>query len=40
MTGSDQQTTFIVEPIEYEIFVGAHSLDEYALKARITVHSG
>jgi beta-glucosidase len=30
---------FLVEPIEYEIFVGAHSLDHQALRARLTVHS-
>jgi beta-glucosidase len=28
---------FVVEEIEYEVFVGAHSLDEHALKARFEV---
>jgi beta-glucosidase len=28
---------FVVEPLEYELFVGAHSLDQHALKARFTV---
>lgn len=28
---------FVVEPIDYEVFVGAHSLDAQALKARFTV---
>jgi beta-glucosidase len=30
---------FVVELIEYEIFVGAHSADEQALKARFSVHA-
>jgi beta-glucosidase len=30
---------FIVEPIEYELFVGAHSLDQQALKARFRIRS-
>jgi beta-glucosidase len=30
---------FVVEPIEYELFVGAHSLDQRALKARFMVTS-
>ncbi|MBI4766546.1 MAG: glycoside hydrolase family 3 C-terminal domain-containing protein, partial [Deltaproteobacteria bacterium] len=30
---------FIVEPLEYELFVGAHSLDQQALKARFKVRS-
>jgi beta-glucosidase len=28
---------FLVEPLEYELFVGAHSLDQDALRARFTV---
>jgi beta-glucosidase len=28
---------FVVEPLEYEVFVGAHSADKQALKARFTV---
>jgi len=28
---------FVVEPLEYELFVGAHSLDQHALKARFVV---
>jgi beta-glucosidase len=31
------QASLVVEPIEYELFVGAHSLDPHALKARFTV---
>jgi beta-glucosidase len=30
---------FVVEPLEYELFVGSHSLDDHALKARFTVRS-
>jgi beta-glucosidase len=30
---------FVVEPVEYEIFIGTHSLDAQALKARIVVKS-
>jgi beta-glucosidase len=30
---------FVVEPLEYELFVGAHSLDDHALKARFMVRS-
>jgi beta-glucosidase len=30
---------FVVEPVEYEIFAGAHSLDPHALKARFAVSS-
>jgi beta-glucosidase len=30
---------FVVEPLEYELFVGAHSLDQQALKARFIVRS-
>jgi beta-glucosidase len=30
---------FIVEPVEYELFVGAHSLDQQALKALFRVRS-
>jgi hypothetical protein len=27
----------VVEPLEYELFIGAHSLDPDALKAKFTV---
>jgi len=30
---------FVVEPLEYELFIGAHSLDQHALKARLMVRS-
>jgi beta-glucosidase len=33
----ESQADFVVEPLEYEIFVGAHSLDTHALKARFVV---
>ncbi|MBN1814557.1 MAG: glycoside hydrolase family 3 C-terminal domain-containing protein [Anaerolineae bacterium] len=33
----ESQADFVVEPLEYEIFVGAHSLDAHALKARFVV---
>jgi len=33
----ETQGDFVVEPLEYELFVGAHSLDEQALKARFVV---
>ena len=33
----ESQADFVVEPIEYEVFVGAHSLDPHALKARFVV---
>jgi len=33
----EDQAEFIVEPIEYEVFAGAHSLDENAVKARFLV---
>jgi len=36
----ENQEGFVVEPIEYEVFVGAHSLDPKALKARFTIRSG
>jgi beta-glucosidase len=35
----ETRADFVVEPLEYEIFVGAHSLDDHALKARFTVRS-
>ena len=35
----EAQADFVVEPLEYEIFVGAHSLDQHALKARFVVRS-
>ena len=31
------QEAFVVEPLEYELFVATHSLDPHALKARFTV---
>jgi beta-glucosidase len=31
------QSDFVVEALEYEVFVGAHSLDQHALKARFVV---
>jgi beta-glucosidase len=34
----ESREDFVVEPIEYEVFVGAHSLDPNALKARFVVH--
>jgi beta-glucosidase len=34
----ETQASFVVEPIEYELFVGAHSLDQHALKAGFVVH--
>jgi beta-glucosidase len=33
----ESEADFVVEPLEYELFVGAHSLDPSALKARFTV---
>ena len=33
----ENQAEFVVEPLEYELFVGAHSLDPHALKARFVV---
>lgn len=35
----ETQADFVVELLEYEFFVGAHSLDQHALKARFVVHS-
>jgi len=34
----EARADFVVEQIEYEVFVGAHSLDPHALKARFLVH--
>ncbi len=34
----ETQAAFVVEPLEYEVFVGTHSLDANALKARFVVH--
>jgi len=34
----ETQADFVVEPLEYELFVGTHSLDQHALKARFVVH--
>ena len=33
----EDQEQFVVEPIEYELFVGAHSLDPHGLTARFVV---
>jgi beta-glucosidase len=33
----EAQEAFVVEPLEYELFVGSHSLDPSALKARFVV---
>jgi beta-glucosidase len=33
----ESEADFVVEPLEYELFVGAHSLDPYALKTRFVV---
>ena len=35
----ETQAGFVVEPLEYELFVGTHSLDQHALKARFVVSS-
>lgn len=35
----ETQANFVVEPLEYELFVGAHSSDPCALKERFTVRS-
>jgi beta-glucosidase len=35
----EARADFVVEPLEYELFVGAHSLDQHALKARFIVRS-
>ncbi|MBN2002353.1 MAG: glycoside hydrolase family 3 C-terminal domain-containing protein [Anaerolineae bacterium] len=35
----EAQGDFVVEPIEYKLFVGAHSLDDHALKAQFVVRS-
>ena len=34
----ETKADFVVEPLEYELFVGTHSLDQHALKARFVVH--
>jgi beta-glucosidase len=36
---NETRAEFVVEPIEYEISIGAHSLDRHALKARFKVCS-
>jgi beta-glucosidase len=36
----ETQADFVVEPLEYELFVGAHSLDPQALRARFVVQGG
>jgi hypothetical protein len=33
----EARAAFVVEPLEYEVFVGAHSLDPQALKTRFVV---
>jgi beta-glucosidase len=35
----ETRAEFVVEPLEYELFVGAHSLDQHALRARFVVHA-
>jgi hypothetical protein len=35
----EAQAAFVVEPLEYEVLVGAHSLDSRALTARFVVRS-
>jgi beta-glucosidase len=35
----EAQADFVVEPLEYELYVGAHSLDPHALKTRFVVQS-
>jgi len=35
----EARADFVVEPLEYELFVGAHSLDDHALKARFVVRN-
>ncbi|MBN1430750.1 MAG: glycoside hydrolase family 3 C-terminal domain-containing protein [Anaerolineae bacterium] len=35
----ETRADFVVEPIEYEVFVGTHSLDHHALRARFRVRS-
>ena len=35
----EAQADFVVEPLEYSLFIGAHSLDQNALKARFIVNS-
>jgi beta-glucosidase len=35
----EARADFVVEPLEYELFVGAHSLDPLALKVRFMVRS-
>ena len=34
----EARADLVVEQIEYEVLVGAHSLDQHALKARFLVH--
>jgi beta-glucosidase len=34
---NETRADFVVEPLEYELFVGAHSMDQHALKARFVV---
>jgi beta-glucosidase len=36
----ETRADFVVEPLEYELFVGAHSLDQQALKVRFMVRAG
>ena len=35
----ETRADFVVEPLEYDLFVGAHSLDRHALKAHFVVRS-
>jgi hypothetical protein len=34
----EAKAEFVVEPLEYEVFVGTHSLEPQALKARFVVY--
>ncbi|MBN1998020.1 glycoside hydrolase family 3 C-terminal domain-containing protein [candidate division KSB1 bacterium] len=36
---NETMADFVVEPLEYELFVGTHSLDQHALKERFMVRS-
>jgi beta-glucosidase len=36
----ETQSVFVVEPLEYQVSVGAHSADEYALKASFHIFAG
>jgi hypothetical protein len=36
----EAKAKFVVEPLEYELFVGTHSLDPQALRSRFVVYEG